>query len=141
MDVAAELRKSIGRICDVPAEAITDESTLEAAQKEVKEVREHGEKMANLEKDAFLADANRELDRIDKNIESLKNRAGTMTGEAKKNVNAEIEVLENKYDILKRDIDDAKVKSGDDLVRLKNSFEASLREIERSYNEIAAKAG
>ena len=30
MDVAAELRKSIGRICDVPAEAITDESTLES---------------------------------------------------------------------------------------------------------------
>ena len=28
MDVAAELRRSISRICDVPAETISDESTL-----------------------------------------------------------------------------------------------------------------
>ena len=29
MDVAAELRKSISRICDVPAEAITEGATLD----------------------------------------------------------------------------------------------------------------
>ena len=30
MDVAAELRTSISRICDVPAETITDEATLDS---------------------------------------------------------------------------------------------------------------
>ena len=30
MDVAAELRRSISRICDVPEETITDESTLDS---------------------------------------------------------------------------------------------------------------
>jgi len=30
MDVAAELRTSISRICDVPVETITDEATLDA---------------------------------------------------------------------------------------------------------------
>jgi acyl carrier protein len=29
MDVAAELRRSISRICDVPAESITDDATLD----------------------------------------------------------------------------------------------------------------
>jgi hypothetical protein len=64
-----------------------------------------------------------------------------MTGEAKADIDRQIEVLENKYDAVKDDIDDAKAKSGNELIRLKQNFEASLRELEQSYNDLAARAG
>jgi hypothetical protein len=88
-----------------------------------------------------LVDANRELDRLDRNINTLKDRAGKMTGDAKADMDRQIDVLENKYDAIKDDIDEAKAKTGNELYRLKQNFEASLRDLETSYNDLAAKAG
>lgn len=118
-----------------------EKDTTDRAKEMNKEQREHAEEMTDLQKEAFLVDANRELDRIDHNIDALKEKAKSLTADSKKEIDAQIEVLENKYDAVKKDIDDAKAKSGNELYRLKQNFEASLRQLEDSYNELAAKVG
>jgi chromosome segregation ATPase len=124
------------------AEIRKDESDPVDRSKELNEEhREHAEEMTDLQKEAFLVDANRELDRLDRNIDSLKDRAGKMSGEAKADLDQQIEVLENKYDAIKDDMDEAKAKTGNELFRMKQNFEASLRDLEQSYNDLAAKAG
>jgi hypothetical protein len=124
------------------AEIRRDERNVVEEQKELnQETREHAEEMTDLQKEAFLVDANRELDRLDKNLDALKDKAGKMTGEAKKDIDVQIEALENKYDAIKDDIDEAKAKTGNELIKLKQDFEASLRDLEKNYNEVAARAG
>lgn len=113
----------------------------ERAEEQREESREHAEEMTDLQKEAFLVDANRELDRLDRNIDALKEKAKKMTGATKDETDRQIEVLENKYDAIKDDIDEAKAKSGNELIQLKQGFEASLRELEQSYNDLAAKMG
>jgi hypothetical protein len=113
----------------------------ERAEEQREESREHAEEMTDLQKEAFLVDANRELDRLDRNIETLKEKAKNLTGAAKDETDRQIAVLENKYDAIKDDVDDAKAKTGGELMQMKQNFEASLRELEQSYNELAAKVG
>ena len=60
---------------------------------------------------------------------------------AKSTIEAQIDILENKYDAVKKDVDTVKDKSDAELNTMKQSFEASLRELEKSYNELAAKVG
>ena len=123
------------------AEIIKDEDNAAERNKELREENaEHAEEMTDLQKEAFLTDANRELERIDHNIEALKDRADKMSGDVKKELDSQIDLLERKYDVVKKDIDDAKARSGNELIRLKQNFEASLRELEASYNDLAARA-
>ena len=123
------------------AEIRKDEPARDQPKEINEESREHAEEMTELQKEAFLVDANRELDRLDKNLDALKDKASRMTGAAKTDAEAQIEVLENKYDAIKDDIDEAKAKTGNELYRLKQNFEASLRDLEQSYNDLAAKVG
>jgi hypothetical protein len=119
-----------------------DEKKPAEQAKEIREEeREHANEMAELNRDEFVARANTELDRIDRNIDALKDRAGKLSGDAKATIEAQIDVLENKYDAVKKDLDTVKDKSDAELGTMKQNFEASLRELEKSYNELAAKVG
>ena len=141
-EVQKDMRKEEVDHAKDMAEIRRDEKDpIDKRQELNKETREHAEEMTDLQKEAFLVDANRELDRLDHNIDALKEKAKAMTGDAKKNIDGQIEVLEKKYDVVKDDIDTAKAKTGNELFRLKETFEASLRDLEQSYNDIAAKVG
>jgi hypothetical protein len=138
-DMREEQRDHAKEVAEIRQDERNDPA--EMAREINEEGREHAEEMTDLQKDAFLVDANRELDRLDRNIDALKDKAGKLEGDAKKGLESQIDVLENKYDVIKEDIDEAKAKSGNELYRLKQGFEASLRELEQSYNDLAAKVG
>jgi hypothetical protein len=141
-EIREEMREEQREHAKETAEIRRDETNPSEQAKELgEEHREHAEEMTDLQKEAFLVDANRELDRIDRNIDMLKDKASKLTGQARAEIDSQIEVLENKYDAVKDGIDDAKAKTGDELIKMKQDFEASLRELEQSYNALAAKVG
>src|SRR5687767_13163495 len=89
-----------------------DEKNPSEQAKEIREEeRDHAEEMAELNREQFVARANGELDRIDRNIDLLKDKADKLSGDAKATIEAQIDVLENKYDAVKKDLDTVKDKS------------------------------
>lgn len=140
--VTEEMRKEqVDHAKDIAEIRKDEKDPQERAEELIEEHKDHAQEMTDLQKEAFLVDANRELDRLDRNLDALKDRADKMSGEAKASIEGEIKILENKYDVIKDDIDTAKAKSGNELYRMKQNFEASLRDLEQSYNSLAARAG
>src|SRR5690349_271851 len=115
-EINQEIRKEQVDHAKDTAEIRKDEANdpQERAEELNEEHREHAEEMTDLQKEAFLVDANRELDRLDRNIDTLKDRAGKLSGDAKASLDKEIETLEDKYDAIKDNIDDAKAKTGNE---------------------------
>lgn len=93
------------------------------------------------ERDAFSMSAKQELDRLDRNLDQLKERASRLTAQEKATVDAQIEALENRYDAVKKSVDDLGARSDAELSELRQTIESSMRDLQRSYEELAAKLG
>ena len=97
--------------------------------------------MGELTRESFIASADQELDRLDSNIGLLETNAKKMSGDAKNRIDGEIKALKIKYDTLKKDVDDAKTKTDSEFSELRKRFDSSLRDLQREYNDLAAKVG
>lgn len=117
------------------------ETKREIAEKKTETRNEADKKIGELKREEFAADANRELDRIDQNLKNLKAKASRMSGANKDSIEREIDVIQKRYDTLRDDVKDIKSKAELDLENAKARFHTSLRELERSYNDLAQRVG
>lgn len=81
------------------------------------------------------------LDQVDAQIESLQDRAGELSGDAKAEINSAIDALKQQRDEFAKSIDDARADSAAAFSELKNSMDKAWKDLETGANNAVDKFG
>jgi hypothetical protein len=97
--------------------------------------------LADLRKQTMVRDAETTLKRTERELDAIRDKADGQPEPAKEAVEARIEILENKQDVIAEDIDEARKLEGDQLEGAIRAIEASLRDLQSDCSELANQVG
>jgi len=138
---ALTLALSVG--CAKPAEDGSSTSpdgsppSAEDVKREVGEAAEAATEFASQKKDEYAKALRQKLDELDTSLEDLKQKAGTLTDEAKARWEANRPELERKREDLNKKLDELEASSGDAWEHVKDGLDSAWNDLKKAADEAA----
>ncbi|MCR4336341.1 MAG: hypothetical protein NUV91_00845 [Candidatus Omnitrophica bacterium] len=137
--VEQQIKGYENRIAEIKREANAemDEKNRKAADVE-KERKDVGSRLGKIHKDFNEWRLKRAINSYDDKIEELKNKAeDETTADRKRELEERIQKLDAKYNAAKAKLNDLRMTDGENWDRIEQELDASLKEIDRDYEEAA----
>ncbi len=104
-----------------------------------KEQASHGDEMAELSRKAFVADTDREIERISGQLDSMRDRLSLRKGAAAGIQTAQLAALEQRRDGVQKDLDASQQKTGPALQEARRQIDSAVYDLQESCTELATR--
>lgn len=104
-----------------------------------KEQASHGDEMAELSRKAFVADTDRELERISGQLDTMRDRLSSRKGAAAGIQTAQLAALEQRRDGVQKDLDASQQKTGPALQEARRQIDTAVYDLKESCAELATR--